>query len=345
MKNIDKKDFNFQEALVVEIKFLIERTKDEVFRATNRSLTLLNWDIGHLIEVEILKEERADYGKQILATLSQELKNEYGRGYDYSSLTRMVKFYKAFPEYQIVATLSQELSWSHFVELITLESEEQRMFYAQLGIQERWGVRLLRERINSMLFERTALSKRPKKLIQEELSAINRKGITNTDLVFRDPYLLDFLGLKETYSERDLEDAILIQLQEFLIELGSDFAFLGKQKRITIDGTDYYIDLLFYHRGLKCLVAIDLKLGKFQAADKGQMELYLRWLEKYEVKEDENSPIGLILCSDKSEEHVELMLLNEGRIKVAQYYTQLPPMEVLKAKLHRAIEVARKKES
>ncbi|MCB9231060.1 MAG: DUF1016 domain-containing protein [Bacteroidia bacterium] len=342
---MDKKDFNFQEALVVEIKFLIERTKDEVFRATNRSLTLLNWDIGHLIEVEILKEERADYGKQILATLSQELKNEYGRGYDYSSLTRMVKFYKAFPEYQIVATLSQELSWSHFVELITLESEEQRMFYAQLGIQERWGVRLLRERINSMLFERTALSKRPKKLIQEELSAINRKGITNTDLVFRDPYLLDFLGLKETYSERDLEDAILIQLQEFLIELGSDFAFLGKQKRITIDGTDYYIDLLFYHRGLKCLVAIDLKLGKFQAADKGQMELYLRWLEKYEVKEDENSPIGLILCSDKSEEHVELMLLNEGRIKVAQYYTQLPPMEVLKAKLHRAIEVARKKES
>jgi predicted nuclease of restriction endonuclease-like (RecB) superfamily len=195
-----------------------------------------------------------------------------------------------------------------------------------------------------MLFERTALSKKPEKLIKQELKKLQPGVVANPELVFRDPYLLDFLGLKETYSERDLEDAILAQPQQFSIELGSDFAFLARQKRIIIDGIDYKIDLLFYHRGLKCLVAIDLKLEKFRAADKGQMELYLRWLEKHEQRGGENAPIGLILCSDKSDEHVELLLLKEDRIKVAKYYTQLPSIEILKDKLHRAILIARQKE-
>jgi len=340
IKQTNTKNFTI---LVNEIKILIENSQHTVAITVNRTLTLLNWNIGKIIQQHILKGSRSEYGEQILATLSQELTKEYGQGYNYSSVTRMLKFYIAFSNKKTITQLSKQLSWSHFIELVTLDNEEQRLFYTQMAITERWGVRLLRERINSMLFERTALSKKPEKLIKKELAETSKKGFTNPELVFRDPYLLDFLDLKETYSEKDLEDAILFQLQKFIIELGSDFAFLARQKRIIIDGTDYKIDLLFYHRGLKCLVAIDLKLGKFKAADKGQMELYLRWLEKYEQRPGENSPIGLILCSDKSDEHVELLLLKEDRIRVAQYYTQLPPMELLKEKLHKAIQIARQK--
>ncbi len=330
--------------LFSEIKSHIEQARKQVAVAVNQSLSQLYWNIGGLIHHHILEGNRAAYGKEIIATLSQQLTTEYGQGYNYSALTRMMNFYQSFPDKKIVATVSQQLSWSHFIELVTLEEEAQRMFYTQMAIAERWSVRLLRERIDSMLFERTALSKKPEKLIKQELKKLSYGAVTNPELVFRDPYLLDFLGLKETYSEKDLEDAILAQLQQFIIELGSDFAFLARQKRIIIDGTDYKIDLLFYHRGLKCMVAIDLKLGKFRAADKGQMELYLRWLEKHEQREGENAPIGLILCSDKSDEHVELLLLKEDRIKVAKYYTQLPSMKILKDRLHQAILIARQKE-
>ena len=331
--------------LFSEIKLQIEQARKQVAAVVNQSLTQLYWNIGGLIHHHILQGNRAGYGKEIIATLSQQLTAEYGTGYTTSSLSRMMSFYESFPDKNILATVSQELSWSHFIELITLEDELQRLFYTQMAIAENWSVRLLRERIDSMLFERTALSRKPEKLIKQELKKIKGNDIASADLVFRDPYLLDFLGLKETYSEKDLENAILSQLQQFIIEMGSDFAFLARQKRIVIDGIDYKIDLLFYHRGLKCLVAIDLKLEKFRASDKGQMELYLRWLEKYEQREGENAPVGLILCSDKSDEHVELLLLKEDRIKVAKYYTQLPTMAVLKEKLHRAIQIARQKEA
>ncbi|MBL7892671.1 MAG: DUF1016 family protein [Bacteroidia bacterium] len=332
------------DVLFSEIKSQIEQARRQVSLQVNQSLTMLYWNIGNIIHRHILGSRRAEYGKAIVATLSQQLTDEYGQGYNYSALTRMINFYLAFSDKKIIATLSRELSWSHFIELITVESEPQRLFYAKMTIAEQWSVRLLRERMDSMLFERTALSKKPEKLIKQELKKLASGTVTNPDLVFRDPYLLDFLGLKETYSEKDLEDAILAQVQQFIIELGSDFAFLARQKRIVIDGSDYKIDLLFYHRGLKCLVAIDLKLGKFRAADKGQMELYLRWLEKHEQRESENAPVGLILCSDKSDEHVELLLLKENGIKVAQYYTQLPSMKILKDKLHKAILIARNKE-
>ena len=332
-------DFLFQ-----EIKLQIEKSRQQVTILVNQSLTHLYWKIGDIIYRHMLDMSRAEYGKEILATLSRELTNEYGNGYSVSALWRMLQFRQNYSDEQILATLSRQLTWSHFIELITLEKEEQRLFYSQMAIAERWSVRLLRNRIDSMLFERTSLSKKPGKLIKQELKKMQATGINNPEIVFRDPYLLDFLGLKETYSEKDLEDAILAQIQQFIIELGSDFAFLARQKRIIIDGTDYKIDLLFYHRGLKCLVAIDLKLGKFRAADKGQMELYLRWLEKHEQREGENAPVGLILCSDKSDEHVELLLLKEDRIKVAQYYTQLPPMQLLKDKLHKAILIAQQKE-
>lgn len=208
---------------------------------------------------------------------------------------------------------------------------------------EKWSVRTLKDRINSMLYERTAISKKPEELIQKEIDSLRNSQKLSPDLVFRDPYFLDFLGLKDIYSEKDLEDSILAELQKFIIEFGSDFAFLARQKRITIDNDDYYIDLLFYHRRLKCLVAIDLKLGKFEASYKGQMELYLRWLEKYEMLEGENLPIGLILCAAKNEEHIELLQLEHSNIKVAEYLTKLPELKLLEEKLHKAIEIAREK--
>lgn len=194
---------------------------------------------------------------------------------------------------------------------------------------EKWSVRTFRERINSMLYERTVISKKPDETIVNELNTLKKSQQITPDLVFKDPYFLDFLGLSNSYSEKDLESAILAELQQFIIELGLDFAFLARQKKITIDQEDYYIDLIFFHRKLKHLIAIELKLEKFQASDKGQMELYLAWLNKYEVIEGENSPIGLILCASKNEEHIELLQLENSNIKIAEYLTQLPDMKLL----------------
>lgn len=208
---------------------------------------------------------------------------------------------------------------------------------------ERWSTRILQERINSMLYERTAVSKKPDALIKKELDTLRKTERPSADIIFRDPYFLDFLGLKDTYSEKDLESAILSELQRFITELGSDFAFLARQRRIQIDNEDYYIDLLFYHRKLQRLVAIDLKLGRFRAADKAQMELYLNWLNKHERKVNEQAPIGLILCAGKSDEHIELLELNKGNIRVAQYYTELPPKKLLEQKLHKAWLAANEK--
>jgi len=253
----------------------------------------------------------------------------------------MIRFAEVFPEDQIVSTLSTQLSWSHFVEIIPLKDELQRDFYAEMCRLERWSVRTLRQKISSMLFERTALSKKPAELAKQELSQLREEDKLTPDLVFRDPYFLDFLGLKDTYSEKDLETAILRELERFILELGVGFTFVARQKRITVDDEDYYLDLLFYHRKLRRLVAIDLKLGKFQAADKGQMELYLRWLEKYEQQPGEESPIGLVLCASKSEEHIELLQLGKSGIRIAAYMTELPPRNLLRKKLHEAIVLAR----
>jgi predicted nuclease of restriction endonuclease-like (RecB) superfamily len=206
---------------------------------------------------------------------------------------------------------------------------------------ERWSVRTLRAKIQGMLYERTAISRKPDELARQELDALREEDRLTPDMVFRDPYLLDFLGLADTYSERDLETAILRELERFLLELGTDFTFVARQKRLTVDHEDYYLDLLFYHRRLRRLVAIDLKLGRFQAADKGQMELYLRWLDKYDRPPGEESPLGLVLCAEKATEHIELLRLEESGIRVAEYLTELPPREVLARKLHEAIRTAR----
>jgi predicted nuclease of restriction endonuclease-like (RecB) superfamily len=311
--------------------------------ATTRRVWLIRRSVGDRIHREILGEKRAKYGKQILATLSQELGVHYRRGYTYTNLTRMVSFAELFPDREIVLALSAHLSWSHFVEIIPLKDEVQRESYAEMCRVERWSVRKLREKIGGMLFERTALSRKPANLARQELAKLRATDQLSPDLVFRDPYFLDFLGLKDTYSERDLEAAILREIESFLLELGAGFTFVARQKRIVIDGEDFYLDLLFYHRKLRRLVAIDLKLEEFKAADNGQMELYLRWLEKYETEPGEQSPLGLILCAMAGEEQVELLQLDESSIRVATYLTELPPKALLQKKLHAAAELARQR--
>lgn len=326
-----------------DIRHWIEQARAKVATTVNAELTALYWRIGHRLQAEILKGDRADYGKEILATLSQQLTQDFGTGFSYSALTRMVKFSQSFPDRQMVATLSQTLSWSHFRELLPLEKELQREFYAELCRVERWSVRTLRQKIDSMLYERTALSRKPEQLAQQELQALREHDQMSPELVFRDPYFLEFLGLKDHYLEKDLEDAILRDMEQFLMELGAGFAFLARQKRIQIDSDDFYLDLLFYNRHLKRLIALELKQGDFKPEYKGQMELYLRWLDKHERHPGEEPPLGIILCADKRHEQIELLELDKSGIHVAEYLTALPPKELLRAKFHQAIEHSRQR--
>lgn len=329
--------------LVSEIKILINESRSQVAVTVNYAMTFLYWQIGRRVNHEILKNKRAEYGEQIVRTLSSRLTAEYGAGWSEKQLRHCLRTAEIFPDEEIVSTLGRQLSWTHIKTLVYIEDSLKREFYIEMCKIEKWSTRTLRERINSMLYERTSISKKPEKTIFNDLELMKNEQKMTPDLVFRDPYFLDFLGLSDTYSENDLESAILMELQKFIIELGSDFAFMARQKRITIDNEDYYIDLLFYHRRLKSLIVIDLKIGKFEAAHKGQMELYLRWLEKYEMIEGENLPVGLILCADKNEEHVELLKLEKSNIKIAQYLTSLPDKKILAQKLHESIEKARNK--
>ena len=326
-------------ALLNDLQTLIRQAREQVAQAVNSALVLLYWEVGR-IRTEILGNKRATYGEEILPTLSAKLVAEFGQGFTEKSLRRMMQLAEVFPDQQIVATLSRQLGWSHFVEIIPLKDQLQREFYAEMCRVERWSVRTLRDKIQGMLYERTALSRKPKELARQELTALKEEDRLSADLVFRDPYLFDFLGLKDTYSEEDLEAAILREIERFILELGDGFCFVARQKRITIDAEVYHLDLLFYHRKLRRLVAVDLKLGKLQAGDKGQMELYLRWLEKYEVEPNEKPPLGLILCSDKGDEQVELLQLDQSGIRVATYLTELPPRAVLERRLHDAVRLA-----
>ena len=327
--------------LVVELKSLIASTKEQVAISVNSSLTLMYWQIGFKINEDILKNSRAEYGKEILQTVSAKLTEEFGQGYSYSSLTRMMKFAQYFT-FENIATLSQQLSWSHFKELLPMEDNLKIEFYAQMSALDKWSVRTLRNRIDSMLYERTALSKKPDELITYEIEKL-KEGVVTPNMVLKDPYVLDFLELNDRYLEKDLEDAILRDIENFILELGAGFSFIARQKRVQIGEDDFYIDLLFYNRKLKRLIALDLKLGKFKAEYKGQMELYLKYLEKYEKEEDENTPLGIILCSDKNQEQIELLELEKSDIHVAKYLTILPPKEEFEKRLHKAIQNAKQK--
>jgi len=330
-----------EQALLGELRDLIEQARRQVAQTANSTLTMLYWQMGQRIQREVLKHRRAEYGEEIVSTLSTQLVRDYGRSFGLRSLRRMVQFAQAFPDETIVATLSRELGWSHFVEILPLKKPLEREFYAEMCRIERWSVRTLRERIGGQLYLRTAVTKQPEALIDTELKKLHVSGQMTADLVFRDPYMLDFLGLPDGYSERDLEEAILRDMERFLLELGVGFSFVARQKRISVGADDFYLDLLFYHRHLRRLVAVELKLEKFQPAHKGQMELYLRWLDKYDRAEGEESPIGLILCAEADSEQVELLNLGSANIRVAEYLDKIPDMKVMRAQLHRIVQRAR----
>ncbi len=326
-----------------EIRALIDAARQRAAVAVNAELTLLYWQVGQRIHSEMLGGKRAEYGQQILPSLAKQLTSQYGRGWSARNLANMVRFAECFPDFEILQALSAKLSWSHFNLLLAIDDPLRRDFYIQMAELEGWSTRTLSERIDSMLFERSALSRKPEETIRLELQALAKKGDMTPALILKDPYVLDFLELSDHYLEKDIEDAILRELERFLLELGTGFTFVARQKRLQIDDDDFYIDLLFYNRRLKRLIVIDLKLGNFKAEYKGQMELYLRWLAKHEQEADEQPPLGIILCAGKKQEQIELLELDQSSIHVADYLTELPPKAVLEAKLHSAIAAARKR--
>lgn len=335
---------NSENKILEDIRSLIEQTRQKVAATVNAGMTLMYWHIGERINREVLGGERAAYGKQIVATLSQELTKEYGGSqFSVKNLNRMRLFAERFSDLSIWTPLVSKLSWSHFLQVIPIEDDLKRQFYLIMAADQRWSKRTLKAKIDGMLYERTAIAKQPDEVIMRDLTELRNERKMSADLAFHDPYFMDFLGLEGDYTEKDLESAIVGELQKFITEMGNDFAFMGRQKRITVDNEDYYIDLLFFNRRLRCMVAIDLKLTDFKAAYKGQMELYLRWLEKHEMLDGENKPIGLILCTGKNEEHVELMHLHESNIRVAEYLTSLPDKKLLEQKLLQAVELAKQK--
>ncbi len=309
--------------LFADLSQIIEQGKSQLTKQVNSVLTLTYWHIGKKINEHILENKRAEYGKQIVAPVARQLVEKFGNGFAEKNLRRMMQFASVFNEIQIVVTASRQLSWSHFIELIPLKNNEARKYYTQKISEEMWSIRETRNQIERKAFERQEIADLQ---IADEFTEIKD--------TFKDPYFLDFLGLKDGYLEDDVESAILKELEIFILELGKGFTFVQRQKRMIIDGEDFYLDLLFYNRKLRRLVAIELKLGKFKPAHKGQMELYLKWLDKYEKQEGENSPIGLILCAEKNNEQVELLEMHKAGVMVAEYWTELPPKKELEAKLH-----------
>jgi predicted nuclease of restriction endonuclease-like (RecB) superfamily len=317
------KNISTEQNLLHELSQLIEQSKQQVAAQANSILTLLFWKVGNRINTEILQNKRAEYGKQIVPTISAQLESTHGRSFTEKNVRRMMQFAEQFADFEIVVTLSRQLSWSHFLVLIPLKNPEAKLFYAEMSATQILGVRELRTQIANKAFERNELA---------------NLQIRSSDVIpldtFKDPYLLDFLDLQNTFLEKDLERAILRELEAFILELGKGFAFVERQKRMIIDGQDFHLDLLFYHRKLKRLVAIELKLGKFEAKHKGQMELYLKWLNKYERQEGELAPVGLILCAESSREQIELLEMHKDGIMVAEYWTELPSKKQLEQKIH-----------
>lgn len=328
--------------LMDDLQLIINSAKVRVASVANAELTMMYWHIGKRINSEILGNQRAEYGKQIVSTLSTQLQRLYGnKGFEARSIRRMMQFASRFDDEKIVTTLSRQLSWSHIIEVLPLKDTLQCEFYLTLCASERWGVRKLRKEIDSMLYERTAVATKPDELVKHELADLRDNNVVSPDLVFKSPYFLEFAGLKGMYSEKNLEDSLIVHLEQFMLELGNGFTFVARQKRMIIDGEDFYLYLLFYHRRLHRLIAIDLKLGRFKPQYKGQMELYLRWLEAHEMEPGEESPLGLLLCTEGSKEQIELLQLDKAGIKVAQYMTELPPRELLIQQIRKSLDIAK----
>lgn len=341
LTNLKSNLLDSREHLARDISQLIEEARRHVAREYNSAQVLLCWLIGKRIEEEILKSERAEYGETIIHSLSDELSLRYGKGYSRPNLFRMIKLFKLFPERQIVSTLSRQLSWSHFVLICGIEEDLKRNFYAEMCRIQNWSVRGLKKHLDGMLYERTALSKKAEQVIDAQISKLQSQDEMSPELVFKDPYFIHFIGGKGYESEADLETLILNNITDFLQELGSDFCFVARQKRMSTGKKDRYLDLLFFNRRLKRLIAIDLKIGDFDPAYKGQMEWYLNWLDRHERLSHEEKPVGIILCAGKDQDDIEYLEMDKTGIHVAQYLTELPPKEVLEEKLKLAIQLAR----
>lgn len=327
--------------LVNDITRIINNAKVHIAHEYSSTQALLCWLIGKRVDEEILKADRAEYGEAIVTSLSKQLSMAYGRGYSRPNLFRMIKFAKQFPDRKIVSTLSRQLSWSHFVELLGIDDNLKRDFYSEMCRVQRWSVRALRKQLDSMLYERTALSKKSEKVIEAQLDKLKNNDEMTPDLVFKEPYFLDFIGAHTYESEEELESLILNNITDFLQELGTDFCFVARQKRMSTANKDRYLDLLFFNRRLRRLIAIDLKLGNFEPAYKGQMEWYLSWLDKNESFDYEDQPMGIILCAGKDSDDIEYLEMDKAGIHVAQYLTELPPKEILEARLRKAIAAAK----
>jgi len=318
------------EDLIGRASALIERSRQFAAAQVNAALARTYWEIGRLISGRVLGGVRAPYGREILATLARGLTARYGRGFDEQTLRRMVQFAQVFPDEQILATLWRELSWSHFRELLPVKSDEARLFYALQTAEAHLSVRELQGIIARKAYERREIAN----------SQITTGSAVPQD-TFRDPYILDFLSLGGAFQEQDLESAIVHDLEDFLLEVGQGWAFVARQKRIPFDSEDYYLDLLFFARPLRRLVAVELKLGRFRPAYKGQMDFYLKWLNRYERGDAEESPIGLILCAEVSRDQVELLEMDKDGILVAEYWSVLPPRQEFEAKLREIMRQAR----
>lgn len=331
------------QALVSDIRGLINKAKSQIARTINQEMTMLYWHIGKRIEEEILQFERAEYGKKIIGVLSQQLIAEYGKGFSSANLFKMMALYEFFPNKNILLTLSTKLTWSHFVALIYIKDSLKRDFYTEMCRIDQWSVRTLREKIGKLLYERTALAKQPDAVIADSLSLVKQTGRLTPEMILQDPYLLEFLNLPQNYSESNLESAILDEIQNFLLQMGAGFCFVARQKRISVGKKDYWIDLLLYNRYLRRLVVIELKTTDFKPEHKGQMEFYLRWCDKNERRGDDESPLGIILCTEKDHDQINLFDLSGSGIHVAEYLTELPPKEIFERKVIEAIEKSQEK--
>lgn len=328
--------------LLGDLRKIIDTARSHIAATANYELTAMYWHIGDRINRDVLNNERAEYGQQIVSHVATQLQQEYEtKSFELRNIQRMMQFARLLPDFQIVSQLATKLSWSHFIEVLPLKEPLQREFYLTMAASERWGRNKLREKIDGMLYERTAIATKPEELIKQELADLRDNETLSPDLVFKSPYFLEFTGLKGMYSEKSLEDSLVAHLEQFIMELGNGFTFVERQKRMIIDGEDFYLDLLFYHRKLHRLIAIDLKLGRFKAQYKGQMELYLRWLEQNEMQPSEESPLGLLLCTEGSEEQINLLQLDQSGIRVAQYLTELPSKEVLLRQLQKSLAAAK----
>jgi len=323
---------NPEQILFEEVSAIIEQGRREISMRASREIILIFWQVGKRINDDVLKNKRADYGKQIVSRLATQLTAIYGRGFEQRNLRRMMQFAEQFTDFEIVSTLPTQLSWSHFIEILPLKTQEAKLFYLNEASRGHINIRALREMINRKAYERKEIANT--QIVNEERVPFN---------TFKDPYLFDILGLKDDYLEADLEAAILRELEKFILEFGKGFAFVERQKRMIIDSKDFHLDLLFYNRYLKRLVAVELKQGSFEAEYNGQMKLYLKWLNRYERQEDENEPIGLILCAGGNREQIELLEMDRDGIVVAEYWTTLPPKAEFEQKIHAILAETRER--